>query len=161
MDFDCPENVARTDGEQSETGGDFRVSFESRAKQEQGAHLYFIKMEGSRPVKIGRANRPEVRLATLQVGSPYRLSLLGVVHNCGAHEFDFHWYLRADRMLGEWFKWSRKVEQTVKLTIGGGDWRSLVKQPDSPPMPDEWWIGSPLYEFREQQAGAPKGSRHE
>jgi hypothetical protein len=34
---------------------------------EQGRHLYFIKIaKGRSPVKIGRANNPDVRLATLQ-----------------------------------------------------------------------------------------------
>ena len=73
----------------------------------QGAHLYFIKIaKGRGPVKIGRANDPQIRLATLQVASPYRLRLLGVLDNCGAHEPDFHWYLRNFKMLGEWYAWT-------------------------------------------------------
>jgi hypothetical protein len=112
----------------------------------QGAHLYFIKMEGSRPVKIGRANQPAARLAALQVASPYLLKLLGFLPDCGAHEYDFHHYLRDHRMLGEWFKWSRMVERTVKIALAGEDWRSLIKEPERSMEGDGWWVGSPLYQ---------------
>lgn len=112
----------------------------------QGAHLYFIKMEGSRPVKIGRANSPETRLKTLQVASPYRLRLLGVLEHCGEYEFGFHSHLRRYKLLGEWFRWSRVVEQTVKLAIAGGDWRAAIAEPPRSEEDDGWWIGSPLYQ---------------
>jgi hypothetical protein len=148
--FDSDLHDPRTNADQSETGGNLRVSFASK----QGAHLYFIKMEGSRPVKIGRANQPDVRLATLQVASPYRLKLLGVIPDCGPHEYDFHYYLRADRMLGEWFKWSRMVERTIKLALAGGDWQSLIKERHRRTGPDGWWTGSPLYELA--NGDAPK-----
>jgi hypothetical protein len=113
----------------------------------QGRHLYFIKMAGSRPVKIGRGTRPEIRLATLQVGSPYKLKLPGVLEDCGGYEKDFHWYLRKHKMLGEWFAWSRQTEEIVKLALSGGDWPAIVAvRPVREVTDDDWRIGSPLYQ---------------
>jgi hypothetical protein len=98
-------------------------------------------------VKIGRGTRPEIRLATLQVGSPYNLKLLGVLEDCGGYERDFHWYLRKHKMLGEWFAWSRQTEEIVKLALSGGDWPSIVAvRPVREVTDDDWRIGSPLYQ---------------
>ena len=124
----------------------------------QGAHLYFIQIaKGRHPVKIGRANRPEVRLATLQVASPYELKLLGTLDGCGDYEIGFHAFLGRDRMRGEWFRWSKLVEETVKLALAGGDWRTVISQRSHPPTADEWWIGSPLYDAPNSNGPSPEG----
>lgn len=112
-----------------------------------GAHLYFIKVaKGRSPVKIGRANKPVERLAALQVACPYTLKLLGTLDGCGQWEMDFHLYLARDRMRGEWFSWSKKVEAVVKLALDGGDWQSKLQERDPvPPGYYDWRDGSPLY----------------
>ena len=149
MDYDSALNETRTDREQSETQADFRVSFESQcvAIKNQGAHLYFIKMGGGRrPVKIGRANDPKQRLKTLQVGSPWKLKLLGVLEGCGDAEAVWHSFFRREKLMGEWFEWTKLVEETVKLAIDGGDWKTVITQRRSTPAADSgWWEDSPLY----------------
>jgi hypothetical protein len=156
VDYSSALNETRTDTEQRETPADFRVSYESRryrrfnaARQDgpavQGRHLYFIQIaKGRSPVKIGRANDPVARLAALQVASPYELKLLGTLNECGDYELEFHAFLGRDRMRGEWFRWSKPVEETVKLALAGGDWREAIsrRRNDSE---DAWWDGSPLY----------------
>jgi len=111
----------------------------------QGAHLYFIRVARSRgPVKIGRANDPETRLKNLQVASPYRLRLLGVIQNGGPHEAEFHRALSGHRLRGEWFTWSKHVEEMVKTALAGGDWRPIKRRPTNAHA--EWFADSPLYE---------------
>jgi hypothetical protein len=114
---------------------------------EQGRHLYFIEMVGCSRVKIGRGNNPQARLKTLQVGSPYKLKLLGVVENCGADEAEFHRLLRGCWIRGEWFHWSDLVEETIELALAGGDWREPSARLEPQVADDDsWWIGSPLYQ---------------
>jgi hypothetical protein len=170
VDYIGDKNDARTNAEQSETPPDFRVSFVSAKERrfqaarrgdfpEVGTHLYFIQMRDERlsPVKIGRANNPKSRLAALQIGSPYPLVLLGTLENCGSSEFEWHAYLSANRMLGEWFSWSERVENTVNLALSGGDWRAeIAKEPAIDP--DDWRIGSVLYEDDPRYAPNPSAS---
>jgi hypothetical protein len=157
VDYDSDLHETRTDREQSQTPADFRVSFESEREKRfqlarrgmpppQGKHLYFIKIaKGRSPVKIGRANDPQIRLATLQVACPYGLKLLGVLEGCGPDETEFHWVVRESRLRGEWFAWSKHVEDTVKLAIAGGDWRATVGEERHTTPEGDWFYGSPLY----------------
>jgi hypothetical protein len=163
MRSDSDLHEPRTNAEQSETGA-FRVSYESgalqRARRGQpqtaGRHLYFIQVaKGRGPVKIGRANDPNSRLRALQVACPYRLKLLGMLNDCGHAEPDFHIYLARDRLQGEWFGWTKRVEEVVKLALAGGDWRAKLAERDRTSLYDDWRVGSPLYE----KAGAPSGSQ--
>lgn len=152
MRSDSDLHETRTNAEHSGTASKFRVNYESLARtiKGQGAHLYFIKVvKGRGPVKIGRANDPSVRLPALQVACPYQLKLLGVLEGFGDYELAFHLYLARDRMRGEWFGWSKRVEETVKLALTGGDWRAKITERERIAAYDDWRIGSPLYQPRE------------
>lgn len=112
--------------------------------------LYFIQMEDG-PVKIGRSANVPSRLSSIQCASPYKVRLLGVLVGCGHQEDEFHQLLRRHRMRGEWFKWTNQVGDVVETALAGGDWRAL-ELPDPDALPDDWWIGSPLYEGRVRDA---------
>ena len=59
--------------------------------------IYFIQAEGVGHVKIGftDADDADVRLATLQIGSPVPLRLLGTVQGSADEEKDFHQWVNS------------------------------------------------------------------
>lgn len=71
--------------------------------------VYFVQAGTDGPVKIGKANDVEKRIAELQTGCPHKLELLVTVEcaDALAKESEFHQQfasLRIDR--SEWFRWS-------------------------------------------------------
>ena len=66
-------------------------------------HLYFIQMDETGYIKIGRSKNPQQRLKTLQTGCPKRLRLILVLERNGHREAEFHQLLGRWRTLGEWF----------------------------------------------------------
>ena len=67
--------------------------------------VYVVKHEHGY-VKIGEAQNPTNRLSSLQIGSPYRLSLFTVIEIGGdspAVESTLHEIYRRHRIRGEWF----------------------------------------------------------
>jgi hypothetical protein len=76
-------------------------------KNERGGTIYCIGMEGTELVKIGITRRAiSTRLADLQVGCPFRLSLLGyvdVADSLESVEKTIHRLLEDAHRQGEWF----------------------------------------------------------
>ncbi len=68
--------------------------------------IYFVQADGVGHIKIGFTDGEDaaVRLATLQVGSPVPLRLLGVIRGTLSDEKDLHRRFAAHRVVGEWFK---------------------------------------------------------
>ena len=92
--------------------------------------VYFIQAGSKKgPVKIGYANNVETRMAELQIGCPFTLSILFTIEARGLRhaqmmEAWFHdrWHRR--RIRGEWFK-SIKLNQItpcVPYAVYGKDW---------------------------------------
>ena len=77
------------------------------------SNVYFIQAEQSLRIKIGIAENPEKRLKDLQVGSPEKLSLIGIVYGAGREEERrLHNVFHYAQTHGEWF------EPTIRLV----DW---------------------------------------
>lgn len=67
------------------------------------SRVYFIQSGGTGAIKIGKACSPATRLATLQVGSPSPLRLIGSIAGGIALERKLHARFSGDRLQGEWF----------------------------------------------------------
>lgn len=67
--------------------------------------VYFVEAETIGLIKIGRASDMDERMRALRIGSPDKLTLLGVVRraNAAALESQLHARFAADRHHGEWF----------------------------------------------------------
>jgi hypothetical protein len=78
------------------------------------AYVYFIGGEAG-PVKIGSTRNVGKRLATLQIGSPVRLSILATVSGQGSTlECIYHTKFKAHRLLGEWFERCPEIEAEIR-----------------------------------------------
>jgi len=78
-----------------------------RSRQEpEFRQVYFIQAEALGLVKIGCGDDARKRLATLQVGSPDVLRLVGVFHADDAPAFEAHLHRTFGhlRVRGEWFR---------------------------------------------------------
>lgn len=74
------------------------------------SNVYFIQAEQSLRIKIGVAQDPEKRLSDLQVGSPEKLNLIGIVYGAGREEERrLHNVFHYASTHGEWF------EPTIRL----------------------------------------------
>jgi hypothetical protein len=88
-------------------------------------YVYFIEAFGEhelKRIKIGSSQHPKERLAELQVGSPVKLKLMGVVKcqsNNHARQVEklAHKIFHAQRRRGEWFRLSRKHIEQMKSLI--------------------------------------------
>lgn len=75
----------------------------------KGQHLYFIK---SGPyVKIGRADKPLIRLSQIRACNPYGAELLGVILNSGQKEKAYHRLYKDKHHSGEWFNFNAMADQ--------------------------------------------------
>lgn len=87
------------------------------------AEIYAIQMPlpcgCAGPIKIGITHDVAARLRTLQVGSPYELTLLATVDGTVADEAALHLRLARDRMRGEWFRPTPEVIAVVGLLRAG------------------------------------------
>lgn len=81
--------------------------------------VYFIQSGKSGPIKIGRSNNVEGRLATFQTGHHEELRLLCRVPGGAALEAALHEALSDDALRGEWFRPSPRVLALVR-ELGGG-----------------------------------------
>jgi len=137
VDYDSGLHEPRTNGVQSETGGDFRVSFESRDD------LYFIQA-ASGPVKIGRGRDPKKRLHQCRIGSHEQLTLLAVVGGRGYEERVWHRAFNDNRLRGEWFAFDDDLEEAIGLAVQGKNWWDHLWPPS-----DFEWIGEDEDELEE------------
>ena len=72
--------------------------------------IYFIQAGDSGPIKIGRAGSIPTRIASLQVGNPAELKLLGVL----PEEKDLHYDFADLALRGEWFSPGDRLLQFIK-----------------------------------------------
>lgn len=84
-------------------------------------YVYFIGAEATGYVKIGCADDPKHRLATLQIGSPYRLRLRGVLRTDDAPGLEREYHDRWDHLRhhGEWFKADRDLRKFMRDCLFG------------------------------------------
>lgn len=80
--------------------------------------VYAIQMGEDGPIKIGTAQKPWERIATLQTASPYRLRGLAAWPGSVAEEAALHKHFAEDRLEGEWFKPSPELLAVVDF-LGG------------------------------------------
>lgn len=76
-------------------------------------NLYAIATQAA--VKFGVARNVGARLKELQTGSAEELYQLGSVPCDARLEGAIHLYLKPDRLRGEWFKFSRRVNEIISL----------------------------------------------
>jgi hypothetical protein len=74
-------------------------------------YTYFIQGASHTPVKIGKANDVSKRLIALQTSHYEELRVLLVLE--GDREAELHLRFSADRIRGEWFRWSHEIEAFV------------------------------------------------
>jgi hypothetical protein len=80
-------------------------------------YVYFIESESLGMVKIGLADNPRRRLRELQVGSPDKLNLRGVLllDDAPGYEASMHLRFAEERSHGEWF---RKTDRLEEFMVG-------------------------------------------
>jgi hypothetical protein len=75
--------------------------------------LYFMRIEDG-PVKIGRTNDLDARLAKIQTACPQEIDWAIGFPNCGAEEKEWHRRFADQRLRGEWFTWCPELDQAIK-----------------------------------------------
>jgi hypothetical protein len=94
-------------------------------KHGKAGYLYVIACHGFPYYKIGRTILPvEARFASIQTGSPFKLSLVSVmlVNNCFKLEAELHYLFAEKRVRGEWFELDNKDLATLKQKIGSAEY---------------------------------------
>lgn len=91
----------------------------------KGGYAYVIRAGRSGPIKVGKAMKPEARLAELQTGAWDELNLLHVLPGYSNTETYFHRKLRPARIRGEWF---RGVEADQFVAWLDTEWTSIITQ---------------------------------
>lgn len=99
----------------------------ARKKPNIGAgYVYAIHAVGTESVKIGTANRPEIRLRELQVGSPHELRIIAQVSGGMLFERMLHKHLKNARIRGEWYSMAHpltvRVLDAMKVGKGYNHW---------------------------------------
>ncbi|CAL9970203.1 hypothetical protein VPHD51_0024 [Vibrio phage D51] len=85
-----------------------------------GGFIYLIRCEGTMWVKIGKTQRNvEDRLAALQTGNPYKLSVVSVlpVSDCNYTEAKMYEEFAHLRGIGEWFSVDESMESMLHLRV--------------------------------------------
>jgi len=67
-------------------------------------YVYFIRQAGTAFVKIGCSARPQQRFIELQIGSPQKLELIGLLPESIHREAVLHDRFSHLRFRGEWFR---------------------------------------------------------
>jgi hypothetical protein len=70
---------------------------------EEPEFAYVIQGDPGTPIKVGKGDNPERRLAEFQTGNPAELHLLYVAPGGYALERELHYRLRDSQVRGEWF----------------------------------------------------------
>ena len=76
--------------------------------------IYFVGSREHGVVKIGRTCRLKHRMMTLKNGAPVPVKLFAVVFGRPEIEAALHQRFAADRMHGEWFKLSGKIDRCIE-----------------------------------------------
>lgn len=92
--------------------------------------IYFAQAEIGGPVKIGHTTRLDPRFTELQIGSPLRLHIIGIIEPGGpSEEARLHRRLARDRMHGEWFA-GVSTERLLSELLGrpvSTEWRGRIR----------------------------------
>lgn len=77
--------------------------------------VYFVLSRAQPLVKIGYAKDPWARFTAMQVGSPVELGMWGMIETYlpVQLEADLHAHFAADRVRGEWFRFSEEMAAYV------------------------------------------------
>jgi len=81
--------------------------------------VYFIRIEApteNRPVKVGRARDVGKRRRDLQCSSPWPLVTLRTIEGSLGLEGALHRFLAVDRMHGEWFRPSARLDALLAMS---------------------------------------------
>lgn len=104
-------------------------------------HLYVVQSVGQTPVKIGFTSRDDilVRVAGLQTGNPHLLRVLATTRATFEDEHIVHKAFAAERMCGEWFDLSPRVQTFIDALPSVGVPLALEEaQSLDAPAPTEW-----------------------
>ena len=82
-------------------------------------NTYIVQGSPLAPVKIGKAEDVECRVRQLQTGHYTRLRVLLVLD--GDHERELHERFSEERLCGEWFMWSAKIEKFISESLSERD----------------------------------------
>lgn len=89
--------------------------------------VYMVRVGDNGPVKIGwSARSPEKRVRSLQCGHHQHLRIIRTVDGPREAERWMHEFFRAQRLRGEWFKWSLQMTEVTLDQV-----RPLPKLPRS------------------------------
>jgi hypothetical protein len=78
--------------------------------------VYIIGQRDRGPVKIGLSGSAGVRLAALQISSPYELFVLTEFPGGAAEEEKLHKFFEKERLRGEWFRRSRRIKTFIDMS---------------------------------------------
>ncbi len=80
--------------------------------------VYFIQCQVTKRIKIGVSKTPAARLKTLQVNSPTKLAIVGILPNIGLEgEARLHEYFNDFVIRGEWFEPAPALLEFIKTHI--------------------------------------------
>jgi hypothetical protein len=88
--------------------------------------VYFIQAEHGGPIKIGVTDRPDKRVAQLQIASPHKLVLLRAVPGEMREEKYLHERFTGARLSGEWFKPTAALLRLIESRPF--DWDAVVPE---------------------------------
>jgi len=85
-------------------------------RDQRARYVYFVQAATTRLVKIGVARDPRKRTCDMQVGSPDKLTLVGVIASEDPHALErkLHGQFRGDWSHGEWFEPSDELAALVE-----------------------------------------------
>lgn len=100
--------------------------------------IYAVQGQPGSPVKIGYTANDDVsfRLATLQTGNPHQLRVILRYRGTMREEKAIHRFLAADRLLGEWFQWSDRLDGFLKRLDANGLGEALLFLHATEPTPE-------------------------
>jgi hypothetical protein len=87
----------------------------AKVTQADRTFIYFLR--AGEFVKIGRSKRWKVRMAHMQIGSPYTIVPLLVVVGDAALERRLHSRFKTDHFRGEWFHMSPTINAFIKENL--------------------------------------------
>ncbi|MGH3499336.1 MAG: GIY-YIG nuclease family protein [Nocardioidaceae bacterium] len=95
-------------------------SDQSRSMGSDTRAVYFIQSVDGGPIKIGVSRDPVARLASIQLMSPMRLRIIGVIPEGGRRtEQQLHERFASGRLHGEWFRPSTSLKYYIAELNGG------------------------------------------
>ena len=99
-----------------------------------GPQVYFLEALPLPTIKIGfvhEANALQWRIKDLQTGCPYKLEVILAVPGTLSLERDTHNYFAIERLQGEWFQRSKRLNELIKQLRDGTDLRDALDRMQS------------------------------